>query len=196
MTGDDQTFRLILLVGLLVVMPIGVYHRLRSQATGETLDRRQEGLFILLTLRPIGLAGMAGFIAFIVNPRWMAWSSVALPVWLRWVGVAIGVVAGSFLIWTFRTLDRNLTDTVATRKNHVLVTTGPYRWVRHPFYGAFALSVLANSLAAANWYLFVTGAAAFALIVIRTGKEEENLIARFGARYEHYMDRTGKFFPR
>ena len=56
--ADDQTFRLILILGLAAVLPVGIYHRVRSQASGEKLDRRQEGVFILLTLRPIGLATM------------------------------------------------------------------------------------------------------------------------------------------
>jgi protein-S-isoprenylcysteine O-methyltransferase Ste14 len=50
--SDDQLFRLILLAGLVIVMPIGIYHRLKSR-TGEKLDRRQEGLFILITLRVV-----------------------------------------------------------------------------------------------------------------------------------------------
>ena len=55
---DDQTFRLILILELAAELPVGIYHRVRSQASGEKLDRRQEGVFILLTLRPIGLATM------------------------------------------------------------------------------------------------------------------------------------------
>lgn len=194
--GDDHTFRMILLVGFLIVIPIGAYHRLRSQATREKLERRQEGLFILLTLRPIGVAGMTGLIAFLINPAWMAWASVPLPVWLRWAGVGIGLIAGSLLTWTFRSLGKNLTDTVVTRKEHTLVTTGPYRWVRHPFYSSCALATLANSLAAANGFLFLTGSLAFMLMVIRTRKEEESLVARFGDEYGKYMKRTGRFVPR
>ena len=194
--GDDYTFRMILLVGFLIVIPIGIYHRLRSQATREKLERRQEGLFILLALRPIGVAGMAGLIAFLINPAWMAWASVPLPVWLRWSGVGIGLIAGSLLTWTFRSLGKNLTDTVVTRKEHTLVTTGPYRWVRHPFYTSVALAFLANSLAAANGFLFLTGGLVFMLLVMRTRKEEENLLARFGNEYGKYMKRTGRFVPR
>jgi hypothetical protein len=52
----------------LILLPITAYHRRRSQATGEKLDRRQEGLFILITLRPIGIAGMLGLIAYMANP--------------------------------------------------------------------------------------------------------------------------------
>jgi protein-S-isoprenylcysteine O-methyltransferase Ste14 len=193
---EDDTFRIVLLAGMLIVLPIAAYYRVRSQRTGERLDRRQEGLFILVTLRPLGLAMMAGLIAYIVSPRAMAWSSVALPLWLRWTGVALGTIAGTLLIWTMRSLGKNLTDTVVTRKEHTLVTAGPYRWVRHPFYVAVALAMLANALVAANWFLFVAGALAVALLAIRTAKEEANLLARFGDRYASYMQRTGRFVPR
>ena len=139
---------------------------------------------------------MTGLIAFIINPSSMAWSSVSLPIWMRWMGVAVGVVAGGLMTWTLRTLGKNLTDTVATRREHTLVTTGPYRWIRHPFYSSVALTVIANSLTAANWFLFITGGLVFTLLVIRCGKEEDNLISRFGDEYRNYMDRTGRFLPR
>lgn len=192
---DENTFRFILLVAFVLLVPIGVWHRLKSR-TGEKLDRRQEGIFILVTLRLIGIMGWVGFVAYFINPESMAWAAVPLPNWLRWIGVGLLVVTGLLLVWMFRTLGKNLTDTVVTRKMHTLVTTGPYRWVRHPFYTSAALLVLANSLATANWFFFVMGCAMFLLLVIRTRKEEENLIARFGDDYRNYMQRTGRFMPR
>ncbi|MGH7253133.1 MAG: isoprenylcysteine carboxylmethyltransferase family protein [Nitrospiraceae bacterium] len=194
--NDDHLFRVILIIGSLVLLPIAAYHRLKSQATGEKLDRRQEGLFILFTLRPVGVVGMLGLIAYMVNPSWMVWSSVPLPATLRWTGVGVGVIAGALLIWTLRSLGKNLTDTVVTRREHTLVTSGPYRWVRHPFYVSLALCVLANSLVAANWFLFLSGSLLFVLLIVRTRTEEKKLLARFGDSYRAYMDRTGRFLPR
>ena len=98
MMNDEQVFRLILILGLVTVCPIGIYHRLKSQTGGERLDRRQEGIFILVTLRPIGLAGMLGLLAYVIDPAWMSWSQVGLPLWLRWSGVGIGVSAALLLI--------------------------------------------------------------------------------------------------
>ncbi len=194
--NQDQTFRLVLIVGALILLPVMVYHRLRSQATGETLDRRQEGLFILLTLRPLGLATWSGLIAYMVHPGSMAWSSLSLPEWLRWAGAGLGVMAGGLLVWTLRNLGKNLTDTVVTRRVHTLVTSGPYRWVRHPFYDAVALWILANGLVAANWFLLCTGGLVVALLVVRAPTEEEKLLLRFGDSYRAYVERTGRFLPR
>jgi hypothetical protein len=51
----EETFRWCLLAALLAVLPIVAYHRIKAHRAGGSLDRRQEGLFILATLRPIGL---------------------------------------------------------------------------------------------------------------------------------------------
>jgi protein-S-isoprenylcysteine O-methyltransferase Ste14 len=194
--NHDQMFRAVLFVVFLVVLPAGMYYRVKSQATREKLDRRQEGLFILATLRPMGAAFWLGVIAWMIDPSWMAWSSVSLPLWLRWAGVGVIAIAGALLVWTFRCLGPNLTDTVVTRQKHTLVLDGPYRWIRHPFYDSAALLTAAISVIAANWFLLLTGVVLFGLLIIRTRIEEENLVARFGDSYRMYMERTGRFLPR
>jgi protein-S-isoprenylcysteine O-methyltransferase Ste14 len=194
--NHDHTFRVVLSVMFLVVLPIGVYYRLKSQATRERLDRRQEGLLILATLRPVGAAFWLGLILWMVDPGWMAWSSVSVPVWLRWTGVGVLAIACGLLVWTFHSLGKNLTDTVVTRQTHTLVVHGPYRWIRHPLYDAAALLTVAVSLIATNWFLLVTSVVLFCLLMSRTRTEEEHLVARFGDRYRTYMDRTGRFLPR
>jgi len=194
--SDDQTFRYVLLGILLMVLPIGIYHRIRSQATREPLDRRQEGVFILATLRPAAFVFFVGFVAYLISPASMAWASVRLPTALRWTGVGICAMGVVLQVWTFRRLGKNLTDTVVTRRDHTLVTHGPYRWVRHPFYVAGGLFLFGLSLTASNWFLLVSGAIVMTLIVIRTRREEDRLVARFGDDYRAYMNRTGRFLPR
>jgi protein-S-isoprenylcysteine O-methyltransferase Ste14 len=181
---------------LLLFVPVGVYHRIRSQTTGERLDRRQEGLFILVSLRLAGLLFLLGFLAWLIESSWLAWSSVPLPDWPRWLGVGL-VATGLLLVaWTFHHLGRNLTDTVVTRRQHSLVTTGPYRWVRHPFYVAAALCFAGVSLAVASWLLALAGGLILVLLVLRTDREEELLVERFGDAYRRYAERTGRFLPR
>ena len=192
----DNIFRYVLILGFAVVFPIALYHRLKAAASREKLDRRQEGVFILATLRPIAFIRIAAVFAYVIDPAWMRWSQVGLPPWVRWAGVGFGVSAAILLTVVFRSLGTNITDTVVTRKSHTLVTSGPYRWVRHPFYVTAALAMTADSLVTANWFLALTGALTFGLMVIRTGTEEQKLIERFGDAYREYMARTGRFIPR
>jgi len=191
----EDTFRWWLLATLLAVLPIAAYHRIKAHSSGESLDRRKEGLFILATLRPISLVFFSSLAMYLVNPARMAWSAVALPAWLRWFGLAIIAGDGALLFWTLHTLGMNLTDTVVTRKAHTLVVKGPYRWVRHPFYDTVALLLIAISLVAANWFLLVTGALVVTLLAARVPREEEHLVARFGDDYRGYMARTNRFLP-
>lgn len=192
----DGTFRTLMLIGLLILLPIGLYHRLKSQATGERLDRSQEGMFILATLRPVGFLHWAGVLAYLINPAWMAWSSVPLPLWLRWTGAALMPLGAGLVVWTFRALGPNLTDTVVTRQSHTLVTRGPYRFIRHPLYDAVAVLAMSMSLQMANWFMLATGAAAVILLAIRSRTEEDRLLARFGESYRAYRSQTGRFLPK
>jgi protein-S-isoprenylcysteine O-methyltransferase Ste14 len=193
---DEPALRAVLIGVMMVLLPFGMYHRVRSQSSGEKLDRRQEGLFVLATLRPVGAVFWIAVLAWMINPAWMAWSSLALPIWLRWMGVVSLLCGSALLVWTFRTLGRNLTDTVVTREKHTLVMHGPYFWIRHPLYSSAALVILAVSLIASNWFFFALGVGVLAILIMRTRTEELNLVARFGDSYQRYMDRTGRFLPR
>jgi len=193
--SEEDTLRWWLLATLVALFPIIAYHRIKAHRTGESLDRRQEGLFILATLRPIAFVYFISLIMYLVNPARMAWSAVALPTWLRWCGLTMIAACGALLLWTLHTLGMNLTDTVVTRKAHTLVVTGPYRWVRHPFYDTVALLLIAISLVAANWFMLAAGAIVFTLLAVRVSREEQRLVARFGDDYRAYMARTNRFLP-
>ncbi len=192
----DELFRWIFVAILVGFLPFGLYHRIRSNIGGEKLDRWQEGAFILFGLRLSGLPWFIGGIVWMIDPSLMAWASVPLPLWLRWCGFVLIAIWCVLFVWTFQTLGKNLTDTVVTRKEHTLITTGPYRYVRHPFYLSFLIAVIGGGIVTANWYLFVTSLLPFAFLVARTRIEEEKLVERFGDEYRDYMAKTGRFWPR
>ena len=192
----DATFRPFVVVGFFLVILIALPFRLRSQSTGEKLDRTQEGVAMMIVLRLGGLALWAGVIAFMIDPALMAWSALPLPAGARWAGVGLTILTAALLAWTLRSLGPNLTDTVVTRASHTLVTRGPYRWVRHPFYDCMALFVVSIALMMANWFVSVAGAVMFTLLAIRSRTEEDKLLERFGEPYRAYRASTGRFLPR
>ena len=75
------------------------------------------------------------------------------------------------------------------------MTHGPYRWVRHPFYVTAALLMVSVTLLTANWLIGLTSLIVLSFLAVRTPKEEQMLIERFGQQYHDYMARTGRFTP-
>src|SRR5262245_13969071 len=108
----DETFRWALIVAMPFVFAVAAYHRVKAhRASPEALDRRQEGVFILATMRPAAAVFFVGFFAYLINPAAMSWASVPLPVWFRWFGITILAANVAFLWWTMHSLGKNLTDT-------------------------------------------------------------------------------------
>lgn len=187
--------RLLTIAALVPLLVVGLYHRILSGRTREPLDRRQEGLPLLVGIRLLGLAGLMQIVWFLSDPAKPAWARLTLPIGLRWAGLGLLTVSVGWLCWMFASLGRNLTDTVVTRRESTLVVRGPYRYVRNPMYIGLAVLGLGFGVAMGNWPVPVTTMAVFVLLAVRTKTEEEFLIARFGDSYRHYMKRTNRFLP-
>lgn len=193
----DLIFRLIFALVFVTSLGISGYHRAKARASSGTIRRVDEGKTALLLRLLLTLPLLIAFILYIFAPQWLEWSQLALPQWLRWGAAAIAAFCPILLWWVFTNIRGNISETVLTKKNHQLVTTGPYRWVRHPLYAISLLEFGALSVMAGNWFMFVyvlLGVLIFRWIVIP--KEEQNLINAFGAEYQAYQQRSGALVPR
>ncbi len=77
-----------------------------------------------------------------------------------------------------------------------LVTTGPYRLVRHPIYLGLSMLALGQALAFASWPAFlVLLAGIIPTFVWRAAAEEKVLTATFGKRYALYQTQTKMILP-
>jgi protein-S-isoprenylcysteine O-methyltransferase Ste14 len=144
----------------------------------------------------LALAALAYIGTYLAAPGVVSWSLVELPLWLRAAGAFVGLaVVPPLIVWAQNALGTNVTTTVITREHHQLVTHGPYRYVRHPLYVLGLLLYLSLAAISGSWVLGGAVVAGFALVAVRTGKEEAMLFERFGDEYRQYRDRTGKFLP-
>jgi protein-S-isoprenylcysteine O-methyltransferase Ste14 len=78
-----------------------------------------------------------------------------------------------------------------------VITGGPYRLIRHPFYAAYILIWIAG-FAATLWWPLACAAVAMAVRYDRAAREEELGFAAspLGAAYSAYQQRTGMYWPR
>lgn len=192
----ELPFRIALAVVLLLTMSVTLYHRRQAAASGEKISHREEGYGFAIVLRLAGLGLWISTFGYLFYPGWIQRTSISCPDWIRWAGVVSGGLCSLLMYWTLSSLGKNLTDTVVTRAAATLVTHGPYRWVRHPFYVTAALLMASVTFLTANGLIGLSSLLVLSLLALRTPHEERLLIDRFGRKYEDYMARTGRFFPR
>ena len=78
-----------------------------------------------------------------------------------------------------------------------LVTTGPYRLVRHPIYLGLSMLAMGEALAFASWpAFFVVLAGIVPTFLWRSSAEEKLLTATFGERYARYRKQAKMIIPR
>ena len=194
---NETIFRILAALILITGMGISSHFRLKADRdTGEKIPRQVDGTFFMTIIRFGGLILWLSPFVYLINPGWMAWSKIGLPEWVRWLGVMLGVVVVLGIYWLFSSIGSGITPTSATRKEHELVTTGPYRWVRHPLYTIGSSMFIAFGMMADNWFVMLLGILAFFAMASRTPKEEANLIEKFGDEYREYMKNTGRYLPK
>lgn len=192
---NETIFRIALPVLILAFMSHRGYYVRKHGREENTLKQREAGL----ASRLAGILGFAGFIAviaYMLRPDWLTWAALPLPLWLRWTGVGVALLGFVLLQWAQNTLGKNWSDTPRMIEEQVLITNGPYRFVRHPIYSAFLLILGSSLLISANWLI---GPAWIGMTVLevtsRIGFEEALMLEYFGDQYREYMKQTGRLFP-
>jgi protein-S-isoprenylcysteine O-methyltransferase Ste14 len=77
-----------------------------------------------------------------------------------------------------------------------IVTDGPYRYVRHPFYISYSITWLAGALATSWWPAWLTAGLMLCAYAWVAASEEQALLQSHPDDYATYRARTGAFVPR
>lgn len=157
----------------------------RAEATSK--DRGSLVIVRLCAVAGVLLATLTVKVSATFYPSSAAVFGVSLAV--MWAGVGLRW-------WSFRTLGRYFTFTVMTSADQPVITSGPYRVLRHPSYAGILLILAGIGIGLGNWLslaaLILLPLAGF---VYRIHVEEAALSATLGAAYTTYAAGRKRIIP-
>jgi protein-S-isoprenylcysteine O-methyltransferase Ste14 len=164
--------------------------RVREVVRGKGGRNRDRGSRVLIAIS-FGAAIAAASSATSLAPSLRIPGAVQVfGVIVMWVGLATRVWAVAALGGAFRT-------TVEVDPDQAVVTTGPYKRIRHPSYAGLMLILAGLGFALGNW---LSAAACLALplpaLAWRIHVEEAELSRVLGDDYRAYQTRTARLIPR
>jgi len=193
MSSPEVTYRVIFGILWLVYFGVRLYFQRKVKGVGSyvRVNEKQEKLLFRL----FALAYLVLPVYFITS--WVDFAHIPMPVWLRWAGLIVTCSGIGLFAWAHQALGLNWTAVLALSEKHALVTSGPYRYVRHPMYTAFFVIGFGFLFLSANLLVGVIYLGPLLLMYLsRFSAEEQMMIERFGERYRQYMKETGRILPR
>ena len=147
----------------------------------------------------IRLAELATIFLFLGTVYVWRWS---FPI-TRWereaaaAGWVLTVTGLALIVWSRVELGRFFSTTLGVKRDHQVITGGPYRWVRHPMYTGFLALFAGGALVHNSGAALALLAAPFWGFFYWQSVVEERLLAdRLGDAYCEYRARTGRLLPR
>ncbi|AZO24143.1 isoprenylcysteine carboxylmethyltransferase family protein [Mesorhizobium sp. M1E.F.Ca.ET.045.02.1.1] len=110
------------------------------------------------------------------------------------VGVVLAVAGMFLLVWARQTLGRNWSQTVSAKQDHELVTSGPYRRLRHPMYTGGLLACIGSAIVVGGPFVFLLLLLG-AIFIWRVGAEDRLLARQFPDEFPGYARRTNALIP-
>jgi protein-S-isoprenylcysteine O-methyltransferase Ste14 len=173
-----------ILVSALAILTVGTYSwSIKAHFKSKTLPDGAKLISGLVILSGVVLLGLT-------------WALVQ-PAAAQWAGLAL-MAAAYALFW--RTIaETRAASLLAAFDESVpgsLVTTGPYRFVRHPFYSTYLLFWFGWAVAAWSVWAIIPFIG-MAVTYWRAALDEEAKFARtpMAAQYANYMKSTARFVP-
>jgi protein-S-isoprenylcysteine O-methyltransferase Ste14 len=197
--GPEAPFKIAFLVMFAAVAVIATRTAKRAaRVHGGGVNQLQHEARGLIAIRgALGLAFYAMLMVWLFRREPLEWTRLPVVPFVRWIAVGLMPLGIALFAWGFASIGDQFRGGVGLYDDHRLVTTGAYRFVRHPIYLSFIVLMLVAAVVSANWVIAAAGLALVSIIpLIRIPIEERELAERFSSEWTRYRDATGCFLPR
>ena len=160
----------------------------------KTATRDMGRGFMILT-GVITAVGAIGLILYLLSPPWWTWTHFPLGEWVQWIGIILSIPPIFLLIWVHRHLDTQWSIALELQEDHRLITSGPYKRIRHPMYLGIFVYTLGLILISSDLLVLLFFGFSIWVNYRRIPDEEQMMIDEFGEEYQEYMKRSGKLLP-
>ncbi len=123
-----------------------------------------------------------------------SWATANTSVLLGGIGLAVFVLGLALAVWARVYLGRNWGMPMSERAEPELVTSGPYRAIRHPIYTGIIVAFVGTALAI-GVYWFIAAAIIGAYFSYSATVEERNMTRLFPETYPPYKRATKMLVP-
>jgi protein-S-isoprenylcysteine O-methyltransferase Ste14 len=138
--------------------------------------------------------GLLVLVAFVLLRVFKADSLAVRSVALQAIGMVVLVCGMGLAVWARIYLGRNWGMPMTQKTEPELVSSGPYRFVRHPIYSGLLLAILGTALATNIYWLIALGI--LGIYFVYSARVEERLLTTsFPAAYPAYRARTKMLIP-
>jgi protein-S-isoprenylcysteine O-methyltransferase Ste14 len=114
---------------------------------------------------------------------------------LRIIGLIFYLIFSWIQIWAFKTLGENYSQDIAIKKDHQLVTNGPFKLIRHPQYLSQILLDLGGAIATLSIILAPLAIIQIPFLFMRASMEDSLMEKHFGENFKSFKKKTGQIFP-
>lgn len=114
---------------------------------------------------------------------------------IRIIGLIFYLIFSWIQIWAFKTLGENYSQDIAIKKDHQLVTNGPFKVIRHPQYLSQILLDLGGAIATLSFILAPLAIIEIPFLFMRASLEDKLMEKHFGESFKSFKKRTGQIFP-
>jgi protein-S-isoprenylcysteine O-methyltransferase Ste14 len=114
-----------------------------------------------------------------------------------WAAMPLFAISLALFWWAVRVTRHCLAACGTGQHSQRIVRSGPYAWIRHPFYTSYNLAWVAGFMAT-RWWPLAPSTLVMACIYDYFACQEESAYLRgdLAAAYRRYRLRTGKYLPR